>query len=165
MGCEGRRHRSPDHPREYGENKTMEVSTMNKMGSSPRIRGKCESQQKDPGRVGIIPANTGKIPDRFSPRRQTPDHPREYGENWGLSLSLIPGSGSSPRIRGKWPVVQASVPVRGIIPANTGKIQTQSFRTQILWDHPREYGENKDTAPSKVANAGSSPRIRGKCCD
>ena len=58
-------------------------------------------------KFGIIPANTGKIPQGSAAAGGAWDHPREYGENTGRrdSLRHLP-----------W-----------IIPANTGKILRASF--------------------------------------
>ena len=50
----------------------------------------------------------------------------------------------------------------GIIPANTGKMQVRQCTARRIWDHPREYGENRLSRGSVVNGLGSSPRIRGK---
>ena len=96
------------------------------------------------------------------PRRTWRDHPREYGENamdWKGKLAML---GSSPRIRGKWRGVFRMMGMSGIIPANTGKIISQTPQQFAEWDHPREYGENSRGATMGAAALGSSPRIRGK---
>ena len=112
------------------------------LGSSPRIRGKCS------------------VVARFV--NVTGDHPREYGENWGDRLGNSIGAGSSPRIRGKSvPTPEPPAP-GGIIPANTGKMQTRPHASEGRRDHPREYGENVCTDGGCDECLGSSPRIRGK---
>ena len=91
------------------------------------------------------------------------DHPREYGENKNM---LLPGGltkGSSPRIRGEFYVFCFDFDVRGIIPANTGRIYIVSNMQVNSGDHPREYGENAHEIPEGYRNEGSSPRIRGEC--
>ena len=76
----------------------------------------------DPETVGIIPANTGRIPQTRRAASPQWDHPREYGENHTIQArKLSPGwdhpreygenfwrcpcgqavGGSSPRIRGE----------------------------------------------------------------
>ena len=79
-----------------------------------------------------------------------------------MSWARFSDTGSSPRIRGECTWGGGFVKTSRIIPANTGRIHGLHGAASRHGDHPREYGENKDTAPSKVANAGSSPRIRGE---
>ena len=50
-----------DHPREYGENRKRLIEPLRKVGSSPRIRGKCFLTRINAHNTGIIPANTGKM--------------------------------------------------------------------------------------------------------
>ena len=151
-----------DHPREYGENKAVKTPKWAEWGSSPRIRGKCCGVRCSRGAVGIIPANTGKIFKAKSDHRPAQDHPREYGENHRWFLPTSRTWGSSPRIRGKSPHLQALHSLGGIIPANTGKMPIVCGEPSHLGDHPREYGENTPASPAAVTISGSSPRIRGK---
>mgnify|MGYP007005206920 CR=1 FL=1 len=91
-----------DHPREYGENSSCSVSAARAAGPSPRIRGEyCVEQRKDIT-VGTIPANTGRIDPWANMNAALRDHPREYGENNGTSLSGARCKGPSPRIRGEY---------------------------------------------------------------
>ena len=111
-----------DHPREYGENRCSQRRSSRRAGSSPRIRGEWG------GVLSLISSST--------------DHPREYGENLTSSAARSAPLGSSPRIRGEYGKVSATGTVKGIIPANTGRINQDRLIRQIQWDHPREYGEN-----------------------
>ena len=113
-----------DHPREYGENCFLEISSSIVSGSSPRIRGKSHTTSIINGTWGIIPANTGKIIPWVCRTTTGPDHPREYGENTYLSTVEDVFKGSSPRIRGKCGHRVQGGFHHGIIPANTGKIPT-----------------------------------------
>ena len=72
------------------------------------------------------------------------DHPREYGENTEIPPETMATA---------W-----------IIPANTGRMIVHSAASNGKTDHPREYGENAVSAGSKLADQGSSPRIRGESC-
>ena len=131
-----------DHPREYGENP-----------GPKQIVGE---------RTRIIPANTGKITWHNRDRCWVRDHPREYGENASaLSWSYVV-AGSSPRIRGKYQLCRVHDYLRGIIPANTGKMVPQTLKCPPIRDHPREYGENTLHPACRLSRLGSSPRIRGK---
>ena len=111
-----------DHPREYGENAPSHSKPCTRTGSSPRIRGEYRECQTCRSTVGIIPANTGRISSRKSARRSSPDHPREYGENYPQGSGRVQVPGSSPRIRGECgrPTREKRDP--RIIPANTGRI-------------------------------------------
>ncbi len=90
------------------------------------------------------------------------DHPREYGENLRQVFHHQRVDGSSPRIRGKCRHVEAGRLDVGIIPANTGKIQSHERKLKRKPDHPREYGENVRASTWIWPKTGSSPRIRGK---
>ena len=94
--------RSPDHPREYGENHKGALTQQIDTGSSPRIRGKLLRDAGSNSGVGIIPANTGKMVWAYSRLSLARDHPREYGENRTPHPSSQAFQGSSPRIRGKY---------------------------------------------------------------
>ena len=90
-----------DHPREYGENMRSRQPNRQGAGSSPRIRGEFDDLRDGLTSIGIIPANTGRIRNRWRARLYRRDHPREYGENppdQGLAPAM---QGSSPRIRGE----------------------------------------------------------------
>ena len=50
----------------------------------------------------------------------------------------------------------------GIIPANTGRMNTTVGTAFTAWDHPREYGENHVERWAILLAEGSSPRIRGE---
>ena len=52
-----------DHPREYGENVRQLISLLNRLGPSPRIRGKSPLYPGHGKGTGTIPANTGKMVD------------------------------------------------------------------------------------------------------
>ena len=133
-----------DHPREYGENRSVAVDVLRTLGSSPRIRGKCSWRSWCFLLIRIIPANTGKMNlDALIPI-QYRDHPREYGENESGCINSHTISGSSPRIRGKLFCTCRMDSRKRIIPANTGKMRLMGLMRLWAGDHPREYGENME---------------------
>ena len=77
-----------DHPREYGENPLSPSESAGRSGSSPRIRGEYSALVIWKARKGIIPANTGRIVNHLSHSIRAADHPREYGENRGLTCIM-----------------------------------------------------------------------------
>ena len=151
-----------DHPREYGENRLLQMITEGVPGSSPRIRGESMMTSVHTSPSWIIPANTGRIPRRGGDHHCPWDHPREYGENTPVVEPDVSHLGSSPRIRGESNQGQRRRFLVRIIPANTGRICCAGAGCCCPWDHPREYGENAGIAAVVGALVGSSPRIRGE---
>ena len=109
------------HPRRCGENTVNSVIDAFKRGSSPQVRGKPSSRQKEPGSVRLIPAGAGKTYlDKVSLPAITA-HPRRCGENLFCRLNYTPVTGSSPQVRGKRSSGRKHLlPVR-LIPAGAGK--------------------------------------------
>ena len=70
--------------------------------------------------------------------------------------------GSSPRVRGKRPVVPPRTFRRGLIPARAGKTLPQRPSWPWAWAHPRACGENCVCPARPASGRGSSPRVRGK---
>ena len=90
-----------DHPREYGENNLVTDPPYGIQGPSPRIRGEWANCDDQLGRMGTIPANTGRIRRQDTTGVIDPDHPREYGENGHIISAAASVGGPSPRIRGE----------------------------------------------------------------
>ena len=113
--------RMPDHPRACGANGFIICDASLLFGSSPRMRGKPKADAGDVETRRIIPAHAGQTPYRHSfPCRNT-DHPRACGANSDVGWSLMPGSGSSPRMRGKPTHRYPCIRERRIIPAHAGQ--------------------------------------------
>ena len=154
--------RCGDHPREYGENVVRCAGEIPCGGPSPRIRGKSRGRHAADLCSGTIPANTGKMKCWSAPIFSCRDHPREYGENWTNQRVCRRSRGPSPRIRGKWLMCLLCAMRGGTIPANTGKMPMIRRSARMVWDHPREYGENTMAELTIDIEEGPSPRIRGK---
>ena len=73
-----------------------------------------------------------------------------------------PGTGSSPRMRGKQYAVLQLLLVLRIIPAHAGQTWWSRRGSGRLPDHPRACGANGVAAVSVPDGHGSSPRMRGK---
>ena len=91
----------PDHPRACGANTPVCGTSLSKLGSSPRVRGKRyrPNLRHCPGR--IIPARAGQTSSWKSSTRYPTDHPRACGANSSSLTALPTRIGSSPRVRGK----------------------------------------------------------------
>ena len=70
--------------------------------------------------------------------------------------------GSSPRVRGKLVGVGPCAVILRIIPARAGQTKRKPRGRTGLPDHPRACGANAADNATKIGNAGSSPRVRGK---
>ncbi len=113
------------------------------------------------GRNGIIPAGTGSTRYRGGGWCVSGDHPRGYGEHHALEYHPQGGTGSSPRVRGAQCRCELRWTGRGIIPAGTGSTMYSVGTFEMLWDHPRGYGEHLSGVHGERVVRGSSPRVRG----
>ena len=65
-------------------------------------------------------------------------------------------------MRGKLSQSPRDAELNRITPADAGKTFQCAALTRLNWDHPRGCGENRASALSEPATAGSPPRMRGK---
>ena len=112
-------------------------------GSSPRLRGTPDVLDHLCTGPGIIPALAGNT-CRCSP--------------W--DAHDVDG-GSSPRLRGTPTCPRSARQPTGIIPALAGNTNSLPTRFPRSRDHPRACGEHLCKGVLKVADMGSSPRLRG----
>ena len=89
------------HPRAGGENGSVEIQGIKKLGSSPRGRGKPRSQTPAMGAKRLIPARAGKTLIEGFESGDKRAHPRAGGENALAGILYGGARGSSPRGRGK----------------------------------------------------------------
>ncbi|RYN06962.1 hypothetical protein PG1528B_1336 [Bifidobacterium animalis subsp. lactis] len=130
-----------DHPRACGEHDMMVVSELERLGSSPRLRGTRMQTQANMLECGIIPALAGNTKRSMTANSTCRDHPRACGEH-----------------QVQWSGVY-SVP--GIIPALAGNTLATCRCWACSWDHPRACGEHDLGGDVIRKGAGSSPRLRG----
>ena len=131
-------------------------------GTSPRMRGKHETQLVDDVFLRNIPAHAGKTSWCDVKHVGAGEHPRACGENKRLGLMRWGPPGTSPRMRGKlWPG-HFGRPGSRNIPAHAGKTSVLMPIFSWNWEHPRACGENIKMSDEKIQEAGTSPRMRGK---
>ena len=150
------------HPRVCGENDMTRRHARVCDGSSPRVRGKRARGRGITRRRRLIPACAGKTPGRPCTRPCGWAHPRVCGENNADNTITFPRAGSSPRVRGKPPVVRESRDLGGLIPACAGKTSSNGTAGPVGPAHPRVCGENGNRSRGRYPGKGSSPRVRGK---
>ena len=152
----------PAHPRACGENRRVGAQLGRVRGSSPRVRGKLQPRLHRRVPAGLIPARAGKTQTATLIPVHTAAHPRACGENARFDLNTAPGSGSSPRVRGKHSLDRRIRRSRGLIPARAGKTWWWCAARAPRGAHPRACGENPRQHCARAARRGSSPRVRGK---
>ena len=75
-----------DHPRACGANSVSSVSSMNHLGSSPRVRGKLPPDSPPVVSIRIIPARAGQTRRSAGWPCRRSDHPRACGANRAPSI-------------------------------------------------------------------------------
>ena len=134
--------RRKDHPRACGANCMPCCTSLLAVGSSPRMRGKPPMTVHGWNRTRIIPAHAGqtcRLCSAVSPRA---DHPRACGANVPFKFDVHLLFGSSPRMRGKHPVIAWRALMRRIIPAHAGQTAHVRIEPAREADHPRACGAN-----------------------
>ena len=149
------------HPRGCGEHKDMVLVPAPMAGSSPRVRGTCGRERANGGHERFIPAGAGNIYPNHRTKNEGTVHPRGCGEHVGMEKAIRLPPGSSPRVRGTWPLPGRGGPCSRFIPAGAGNILIHDLHVRIIPVHPRGCGEHEMMARRVVRYAGSSPRVRG----
>ena len=145
-----------------GENAGVPDARTHARGSSPRGRGKHRKPTRTRPRLGLIPAWAGKTPRGFPRGIARAAHPRVGGENVIMIWPTPTVRGSSPRGRGKQIPGGTTAVLLRLIPAWAGKTRQADSNSHGLAAHPRVGGENLIRRMVLGAEAGSSPRGRGK---
>ena len=129
----------------------------------PRVGGENDGNTMPLGAlIGLIPAWAGKTCVTMRIGHVRTAHPRVGGENGLPQYRSVPGTGSSPRGRGKLVGGQLVGRDPGLIPAWAGKTTMPPWSLTRRWAHPRVGGENQRGGAQCGSWEGSSPRGRGK---
>ena len=135
------RTRTPVHPRVCGER--------------VRRRGRFPQHRR------FIPACAGNAPGRASVMARRSVHPRVCGERRVPVVVPPEKTGSSPRVRGTLRSPGLPAKHRRFIPACAGNARPPAACPPRLPVHPRVCGERLTPSRGVMADAGSSPRVRG----
>ena len=125
------------------------------------MRGARAGSGREGTHGGIIPAYAGSTRSEERRWHGWGDHPRVCGEHCSMHTDAIPRQGSSPRMRGAPNVDIAYSTTSGIIPAYAGSTARRCPLGRTWRDHPRVCGEHCRMAVTRIAEEGSSPRMRG----
>ena len=126
------------------------------------MRGKLLGQLANRIHRRIIPAHAGQTRRCVVTQDFSADHPRACGAN-SVGVGVAPVElGSSPRMRGKLPVIHRDETNDRIIPAHAGQTPSLEMPQYMTSDHPRACGANPTDSQPSSRLAGSSPRMRGK---
>ena len=110
----------------------------------------------------IIPAHAGQTSCQAKRSRDCSDHPRACGANGIPSAPWSATHGSSPRMRGEPITLFSCSGYERIIPAHAGQTWASTSFVEVLPDHPRTCGANREYDGQVAGVEGSSPRMRGK---
>ena len=144
-----------------GEQLNRNLRTGCDVGSSPRVRGTDNRDQKHAYAPRFIPACAGNSRPFPPPDFATAVHPRVCGEQSGIIDQRIIGIGSSPRVRGTVDLVEAFGCSDRFIPACAGNRLYGHSREGANSVHPRVCGEQRCPNNQTTKFSGSSPRVRG----
>ena len=90
-------------------------------------------------------------------------HPRVCGEHADFHPGKDDIFGSSPRVRGTFPVARAISHTSRFIPACAGNMSGNWTASRFISVHPRVCGEHTGLRSTPPRLIGSSPRVRGTC--
>ena len=149
------------HPRARGEHFPCPPVVDDAVGSSPRTRGTWNRPIRRLRRWRFIPAHAGNIKRRAGAITADPVHPRARGEHGAGRVAADLLSGSSPRTRGTFSLVDRRQCKHRFIPAHAGNIAANGVLPPPFPVHPRARGEHLLATLWPPDQPGSSPRTRG----
>ena len=144
-----------------GEHSRHAALTLERVGSSPHVRGALPDFNAPDGITGIIPACAGSTSNIAATLNSLRDHPRMCGEHYVDTAVNPTYAGSSPHVRGAQSGILIKCACRGIIPACAGSTSTASTTRRSGRDHPRMCGEHLGMTENEARARGSSPHVRG----
>ena len=131
-------------------------------GSSPRVRGRLRANGEGWETEGLIPAGAGQTTEQWFRSLTLWAHPRGCGADEVCPPQLVPGAGSSPRVRGRQCGNSAGPAPVGLIPAGAGQTLVNTVFAVSPRAHPRGCGADTRRETVCPRYAGSSPRVRGR---
>ena len=150
------------YPRARGGNNGRYVYQFDRIGLSPRTRGKPLHRFGIHPRPGPIPAHAGETKNGCSKSEWRQAYPRARGGNISAIIESLEVYGLSPRTRGKLCTGTFCGKRSGPIPAHAGETDSSSLRSLSSAAYPRARGGNTDSWPLSTPSVGLSPRTRGK---
>ncbi len=149
------------HPRVCGEHLLRITHTVQRAGSSPRVRGTRLVGVERAIVLRFIPACAGNTGHAGRAAKNSPVHPRVCGEHAHSRAGRGGLNGSSPRVRGTPARTGIDEKTIRFIPACAGNTAFATSAGNRPAVHPRVCGEHGKTEREKWPGAGSSPRVRG----
>ena len=130
------------HPRTCGEHLQERHSSWPINGSSPHVRGTFFPFLSPLLLRRFIPARAGNISSPGSLPPPPTVHPRTCGEHLCEHCHGVIRDGSSPHVRGTWPIFLIFSEKFRFIPARAGNIDGDGDNGDIIAVHPRTCGEH-----------------------
>ena len=150
------------HPRVCGGSAGARGGDAQRLGASPRVRGKLGGRLLAASPGGCIPACAGEASSATPPPSRGQVHPRVCGGSRQLMDWADDAPGASPRVRGKRPAGDDLGPHQRCIPACAGEAQRYTPRSRSWRVHPRVCGGSLEKLARNLPENGASPRVRGK---
>ena len=148
----------PVHPRVRGT-LGLGLKTLQRNGSSPRVRGTPPLLDSVADRPRFIPARAGNT-DEQRPRKRPTVHPRACGEHTAWRPLRATGRGSSPRVRGTQTMCACSGLSDGSSPRVRGTLLQKPPARRSPRFIPARAGNTRHPFLGML-HSGSSPRVRG----
>ena len=130
-------------------------------GLSPRVRGNQGPGNAKLDAIGSIPACAGEPHHRPQLRARTWVYPRVCGGTCNSPVSMMCGSGLSPRVRGNRNDLSRCEIAEGSIPACAGEPSKPVIVADQEWVYPRVCGGTCLPRCCLRELMGLSPRVRG----
>ena len=150
------------YPRVCGGNLMKQYGDITTAGLSPRVRGKRPDPPAASSTRGSIPACAGETTASTFLSSSSTVYPRVCGGNGRLSSIRRRRIGLSPRVRGKRHLMVVAIKGDRSIPACAGETRRQPCPPARQTVYPRVCGGNAYHSNVSPAEAGLSPRVRGK---
>ncbi len=151
-----------DHPRARGGDRSQRLLSGPVQGPSPRARGRRADRVVRRGVAGTIPARAGETSPACDTTLPGRDHPRARGGDPAAQDVEPRLAGPSPRARGRRDGDGDGADRVGTIPARAGETDGVCVWPGAFRDHPRARGGDLAEQAMRVADAGPSPRARGR---
>ena len=126
------------------------------------MRGRFAGKSAEVDKARLIPAGAGQMRLSTLAWPYLPAHPRRCGADTHPDSSPVPGSGSSPQVRGRLAKRYPNIVHERLIPAGAGQMLS---KRRFSWSdraHPRRCGADRTSSWWTPSPTGSSPQVRGR---
>ena len=149
------------HPHGCGEHSSVSIACRVLLGSSPRVWGTRQQDQRGRQRRRFIPTGVGNTGSADGAASARSVHPHGCGEHKIRFLREVRSSGSSPRVWGTRISSAGRYTIGWFIPTGVGNTRRRQLRRCASSVHPHGCGEHGVDRIKLRLQLGSSPRVWG----